>query len=150
MKKSAASTALLGLLLCTCCSSARHPSTPGPDASLVSQISHAKSGAAADSQIEKLDFMLVNFTGTTLQAIYVSPTDSSAWEENVIAGTELADGDSITIRFNQNEQAKLWDMKIVGQNSHYTEWKSLNLTEISKITLRLKATPELAVVAEVE
>jgi hypothetical protein len=94
-----------------------------------------------------LDFTLVNFTRFNLYAIYVSPHDSTGWEENVLGRDQLFDGDFVKIRFSPEEKADIWDLRVEDENGNNAEWKNLNLREISKITLR---TGENAVLAEAE
>jgi hypothetical protein len=84
----------------------------------------------------QLDFTLNNFTGTTLRAVYVSPHDSAGWEENVLGGEQLLDGETVEIRFGPEERAAVWDIRVEdveGKNS--AEWKNLDLRGISTLTL---------------
>ncbi|HYK22294.1 MAG TPA: hypothetical protein VEV42_16255, partial [Pyrinomonadaceae bacterium] len=105
---------------------------------------------ASLSQKGALNFALTNFTGTSLRAIYLSPSASTAWEENIMAGAELKDGDTVNIRFDPNEKNIDWDMRIEGVDGHYAEWKNLKLGGIAEVTLMLKLSPEPAVTAEIE
>jgi hypothetical protein len=93
---------------------------------------------------------LVNFTGSTLRAVYLSPTDSSAWQENVLGTEQLNDGASITVNFNSEEKQTRWDIKIEGNDGHFAEWKDLDLRDAAKITLSLKLVTEPTVVADIE
>jgi hypothetical protein len=102
------------------------------------------------SQKGALNFALTNFTGTSFRAIYLSPSTSNAWEENIMAGAELKDGDTVNIRFEPDEKNVEWDIRIEGVDGHYAEWKNLKLGGISEVTLMLKLSPEPAVTAEIE
>ena len=95
-------------------------------------------------------FDLVNFTGSTFRAVYVSPTDSSGWEENVLGRDTLDDGATVDIRFTSNEGPALWDLKVVGTSGYYAEWKGLDLRGISRVTLAINLIDEPTVVAELE
>ncbi len=106
--------------------------------------------AAAEIGPGQLDFVLVNLTGTRLHTVYVSPNHATGWEENIISARELKDGDSLTVHFNPDERTTVWDLKVVGVDNRYSEWKALDLAEISRVTLRLKGNSEVVVVAEVE
>jgi hypothetical protein len=97
-----------------------------------------------------LNFALTNFTGTSFRALYLSPTSATGWEENVVAGSELKDGDTLDIKFDPKEKNVEWDMRVEGVDGHYAEWKNVKLAGVSEITLVLKLSPEAAVVAEVE
>jgi hypothetical protein len=86
----------------------------------------------------KQDFTLVNQTGVEIHELYVSPHKSNDWEEDVLGQDTLPSGDSVTIHFSPKERAKLWDLKIVDKEGNSIEWESLNLLEISKVTLHYK------------
>ena len=95
-------------------------------------------------------FALANFSGTTLRAVYVSPSESAGWEENILGGDELADGATVAIGFSPEEKAASWDIRVEAVDNHYAEWKGLDLRDISRITLLLDMVGERVVVAEVE
>jgi hypothetical protein len=97
-----------------------------------------------------LGFDLVNFTGSTLRAVYISPSDSTGWEENILGSGEMNDGDTVDIRFSSEGKAALWDIRVEGADGHYAEWKGLDLHGVSRITLLLNLVREPVVVAEVE
>jgi hypothetical protein len=86
----------------------------------------------------KQDFTLVNQTGVEIHELYVSPHKSDDWEEDVLGQDTLPSGDSVTIHFSPKEKAKLWDLKVVDKEGNSIEWESLNLLEISKVTLHYK------------
>lgn len=105
-------------------------------------------GAAAGARA--LGFELVNFTGSTLRAVYVSPSDSAGWEENILGGAKLADGATVNVGFSPEEKTASWDIKIEAVDDHSAELKGLRLREVSRITLMLDTVGERVVVAEVE
>lgn len=143
INRSAASVALACLLAIACsCSS--------PVGSCAQAASTSETGTPGQDAANDLDFALINFTGTSLHAIYISSSDSIGWEENILAGVDLADGDTINVRFNPAESAALWDIRVEGVDGRYAEWKGINLRDVSRITLRLKPAGETVVVAEVE
>ncbi len=84
----------------------------------------------------KQDFTVVNKTGVEIHELYVSPHSSDDWEEDVLGKDTLADGDSQDITFDRKSTAKMWDLKIVDGKGNSIEWTSLNLLEISKVTLK--------------
>jgi hypothetical protein len=86
----------------------------------------------------KQDFTLVNQTGVEIHELYVSPHKSDDWEEDVLGQDTLPNGESVTIHFSVKEKAKLWDLKVVDKEGNSIEWESLNLLEISKVTLHYK------------
>jgi hypothetical protein len=122
LKKTAA---VLVCLLAAACSSCASRAISTGDAN---EAQHAHSG--------QLDFTLVNFTGLTIQVIYISPHDSTGWEENVLGGEQLLDGESVGIKFSPEEKAAVWDIRAEDKDGkNFAEWKNLDLRGISKLTL---------------
>jgi hypothetical protein len=134
------------------CSLIRHHSSEAKysDHPLAEQGPSSQNRAGLDDARVNLDFSLINLTGAPVTGVYLSPGASSGWEENILAGSDLKSGNMLNIRFNPNETAVMWDMKIEGADGHYAEWKNLNLGDTSQITLRLESSPRLTAVAEVE
>jgi hypothetical protein len=86
----------------------------------------------------KQDFTLHNKTGVEIHELYVAPHESDNWEEDVLGRDTLPDGETVEITFARKEKAKLWDIKIVDGEENSVEWESLNLLEISEVTLHKK------------
>lgn len=124
-----------GLLAASC--------TPAP------RMAAGGAQAASTPSAGTQDFALVNFTGQTLHAVYVSPHGSAGWEENVLGSDQLFNGDTVEISFNPAEQSVNWDLRVEDADGRHVEWKNLNLREISRIKLRLNARDK-TVTAEVE
>ena len=68
----------------------------------------------------------------------------------MLAGRDLKSGDTLKIKFNPNEKAIMWDLRIEGDDGRYAEWKNLKLLDISQIRLVLEQSQQLRVVAELE
>jgi hypothetical protein len=86
----------------------------------------------------KQDFTLHNQTGVEIHELYVSPHSSDDWEEDVLGKDTLPSGESVEITFSPKEKAKLWDLKVVDGKGNSIVWESLNLLEISEVTLHYK------------
>ena len=86
----------------------------------------------------KQDFTLNNATGVVIHELYVSPHSTDDWEEDVLGQDELKPGESVDIKFSPKERAKLWDLKVVDRDGNSIVWESLNLLEISEVTLHFK------------
>ena len=106
--------------------------------------------ATARARASALDFSLANFTGTALRAVYVSPSESAGWEENILGGGELADGATVAIGFSPEEETASWDVRVEAVDNHFAEWKGLDLRGVSRVTLLLDMVGGRVVVAEVE
>src|ERR1700736_58778 len=94
----------------------------------------------------KQDFTLHNNTGVEIHKLHISPHDVNEWQEDILGKDTLANGESLEIHFSRKETEKLWDLRIEDKEGTSIEWESLNLLEISEITLHYsdgKATAEV-------
>jgi hypothetical protein len=107
-------------------------------------------GCSSLDQVSHANFALNNWTGTAFRRLYLSPSSATGWEENVLAGSELKDGDTLDIQFDAKEKNAEWDLRVEGVDGHYAEWKNLKLSEASEITLVIQSLQVPTVVAEVE
>lgn len=134
----------LAYLLAVACSCSSHAGGEGL------HTQGAPSPSTTSASANALSFNLTNFTGSALHTVYVSPSDSKGWEENVLGSGELNDGDSVDIRFSPEESAALWDIRVESADTHYAEWKGIDLRGVSRITLLLNISRGPVVAAEVE
>lgn len=84
------------------------------------------------------DFTLHNETGVEIYGVYVSPASTTDWEEDILGQDTLPSGDSTDVSFSRDEDAELWDLKVVDSEGEGLYWEDLNLMEISEITLHYK------------
>lgn len=148
--RAAARVASAFLLAGACaCSSQRDRQGEGAGPSSPTRVESAATNAAP-AGARALGFSLANFTGTAIRAVYVSPSESAGWGENILGGDELADGVTVAVGFSPEEKADSWDMRVEAVDNHFAEWKGLRLRDASRITLLLDVVGERVVVAEVE
>ena len=85
----------------------------------------------------ELDFTLSNKTGYGIKAVYVAPSASTTWEENLISET-LEHNEDVEIQFDpKGKHPSKWDIMIVFvDDDSKVYWKGCKLAEISKITLK--------------
>jgi len=83
----------------------------------------------------RADLVLTNLTGTSVDALYLSPVDVPTWQENVLGGDVLRDGDTVEIRFASVARPRLWDLRADG-GGLWAEWMGLDTGRIRRITLR--------------
>lgn len=81
------------------------------------------------------DFVLVNKTGLVIDELYVSPTTTDEWEEDVLGVDTLANGAKVTVKFSREETACSWDLKIVDEDGDEVVWTKLDLCKAEEITL---------------
>lgn len=89
---------------------------------------------AALSQAQQ-DFTLINSTGYNIYEVYVAPTKSDDWEDDVMGRDILADGEEVEITFSPKERVCHYDIKVVWDDKSEAEWRQFNLCELSRITL---------------
>jgi hypothetical protein len=82
------------------------------------------------------DFDLDNETGYTIKNLYISPTTTNDWQEDVLGTDTLANGGTVHIHFpgGRGETCE-WDMKIAYEDDSSHEWTNVNLCSISKVTI---------------
>ncbi|MCE9599824.1 MAG: argininosuccinate lyase [Spirochaetia bacterium] len=84
------------------------------------------------------DFTLVNGTGYDIDAVFVSPSSTEAWGNDVMGQDVLVNGQAVKIVFHPTAQAASWDLKIKWHDEGYPAvvWHNLDLATINKITLK--------------
>ncbi len=92
------------------------------------------SSHAADA---KQDFTLVNKTGYEIKSVFVSPTKSDDWEEDVLGKDTFADGDSWGIKFHRSATGCKWDLKVdYSDDDSSAIWTNIDLCTVEKITIK--------------
>ena len=100
----------------------------------------------ATQQRRNLDFTLVNRTGLTIMEVYLSPTNSDEWGEDVMGKDVLANRDKVDIVFSSTETECNWDLKVVDEDDDSIEWTKLNLCTASEITLMYEGKKPTAII----
>ena len=92
---------------------------------------------AGPAQAEsRQDFDLINKTGYEIREVYVSPSRSDDWEEDVLGTGTLPDGNRVHIKFHRSTTTCEWDLKVVYTvDESSAEWEKINLCEVEKITI---------------
>jgi hypothetical protein len=81
------------------------------------------------------DFALLNRTGYQIDEVYVSRSSSRNWGGDIMGSDALENGRSVNITFNAPDNVCRWDMKVKYNDGDEATWNSLNLCNISKVTL---------------
>jgi hypothetical protein len=90
----------------------------------------------------KQDFTLINQTGVAIEKLYISPTQSDDWKENLLQD-RLEDGESIDISFTGRNE-KYWDIMVIDEDGNKYTWEKFNLSDLSIITLYMKGDKVMA------
>lgn len=134
--------ALLAVLIITAaCSSSnsnanKAAASPTPTAAASPKPSAATSPAASTETGK--GFLLVNSTGVEIHALYITPSDSKDWQDDILGRDTLPDGDRTDIKFERGEKAAKWDLRIEDEKGGFVEWHDLNLLELKRVTLLYK------------
>ena len=75
---------------------------------------------------------VVNNTGYTIFFIYISPSDSDNWEEDVLGNDVLRPGQTLNIRLPRNGT---WDFMAVGQNGTEYVLMGIRIPETNRISI---------------
>lgn len=100
---------------------------------------------AKPMQNAELDFELVNNTGYLLSGLYLSPTGTEEWGDNILE-EDLDSGDSVNLSFHPEAEAVKWDLRAdwamedEEDSQEYVYWMGLSLDEITKLTLNYNKT----------
>jgi hypothetical protein len=90
----------------------------------------------AIAQDAKQDFKLVNKTGYELKEIYVGPTKSDDWGDDIMGDQAVADDATVNVHFHPKARTCHWDLKVVySDDDSSAVWYNINLCEVEKITL---------------
>ena len=98
----------------------------------------AMGGTKLQAQNAVLDFELVNKTGRDIDALYMSPSQTDDWGDNVMNGDVLKNNGTVSLEFSPASNSKVWDLSVgwVGYSSDDdVVWHDIDLSTVEKITL---------------
>jgi hypothetical protein len=90
----------------------------------------------AGAQDAKQDFVLINKTGYELNALYVSPSKSDDWQDNIIDGKVVGDDQVVNVHFSPKVHTCHWDLKVTySDDDSNAVWGDIDLCTVEKITI---------------
>src|SRR5580658_3661725 len=90
----------------------------------------------ASAQDAKQDFKLVNKTGYELKALYVAPSKSDDWQDDVLGQDVLGDGQAVNVHFSPKTKACIYDLKVTySDDDSSAVWEKIDLCTVEKITI---------------
>ncbi|MEJ5975764.1 argininosuccinate lyase [Novosphingobium sp. PS1R-30] len=98
----------------------------------------AAAAFAVPAQAEEV-FTVINKTGYDIAEVYIAPSRSNDWEEDILGQDVLTDGARTNIDFAKSEDTCNWDMKVVYTDGDNAAWQGLNLCEILSVELHYNA-----------
>ena len=91
------------------------------------------SGVAQAQGIQ--DFALVNATGYQISQVFVAPSKSDDWEEDVLGQDVLDDGETVNIHFAPKTRTCHYDLKVIYEDGDEAEWRRFDLCTVSRVTI---------------
>lgn len=82
------------------------------------------------------DFTLVNQTGRDIINLYITPSQSYYWNDDILGVDVLPNGDSTHINFHRSEPDRYWSMMVTFSDGNDFVYEGIDLFSISQITLR--------------
>ena len=76
-----------------------------------------------------------NRTGTDLYGLFLAPTGSGAWGEDLLAGRRLDEGERLDVTFPWGARAIGWDIRVENREGRAVEWKEIPLRRLRRVTL---------------
>ena len=76
-----------------------------------------------------------NRTGTDLYGLFLAPTGSGAWGEDLLAGRRLDEGEQLDVTFPWGARAIWWDIRVENREGRAVEWKEIPLRRLRRVTL---------------
>jgi hypothetical protein len=96
-------------------------------------VGTASPALAADPR----DFTLVNASSSTIRELYVSPSNSSDWEEDVLGDDMLSPGQRVNITFSRFRPGHCcYDIKVVTRSGSESELHDVDLCNTRTVTYR--------------
>jgi hypothetical protein len=90
----------------------------------------------AVAQDAKQDFSLANKTGYELKALYVAPSKSDDWGDDILGQDVLSDGQTVNIHFSPKVKTCTWDLKVTyTDDDSNAVWEKIDLCSVDKITI---------------
>ncbi len=96
-----------------------------------------KTSAETEAAESMNDFTLINKTGYVIDKVFVGPSKSEEWGEDVLGQDVLEDGASVAIKFQPKVSATgTYDLKVTYKiDDSSVVWYNYDLTKIEKITI---------------
>ncbi|MBP5503536.1 MAG: hypothetical protein J6Y24_12180 [Bacteroidales bacterium] len=96
--------------------------------------------SCSDDEEEDATFKIVNNSGRDFYGIMMSPSSQTTWRD-VLTDDTFPNGSSVTVTFNGSKDGQ-WDIRLFEDENDidngYVEFKNLNLTGRTKLTLTKK------------
>lgn len=103
---------------------------------VVSMVVACSLVAAAAVASDARDITVVNKSGKPITELFISPADSSDWEEDVLGIDVLAEGESVKISFSGYKDSQC-SFDILARNADGDEWLLTDLDLCATFTVTI-------------
>ena len=91
----------------------------------------------ANAFASDLDFTLVNQTARSFEGIYITASNNTDWDANLLLnGKVLAAGGKIQVRFKSDAKSETWDFNLVDDEGLSVTFDKVKLTGVDTVTLK--------------
>jgi hypothetical protein len=98
-------------------------------------IAAAFASIATIASASDADFKLVNKTGYEIDSVYVAPSSSDNWGNDIMGDNSVPDGTTVNITFPHGGKACKFDIRVKYHDGDKAEWSNVDLCEYEKISL---------------
>ena len=117
---------------------------------MLAMLAAALTFGSAAVRAEDTSFVLHNHTGVDVKFLYLSPAQSDDWQDDVLAGYPMLDGEDADISVDRGSLVSKWDLKLVDREGTSMVWPALDLSKGSDFTLRLNRGKPIVIVGDAE
>ena len=89
--------------------------------------------AALPAKAADQDFTLNNHTGRIMKALFVSPVGQDSWGSDIMGSDVLADGASVDVKFERNEDQCNWDVRGEFEDGAFAEVRDVDFCTVSVV-----------------
>ena len=102
------------------------------------------------ARADDTNFVLHNHTGVDVKFLYVAPAQSDDWQDDVLGGYPMRDGEDADISLSRGGLVSKWDLKLVDRDGASMVWTGLDLSKGSDFTLRLNRGKPIIIVGDAD
>lgn len=81
------------------------------------------------------DLAITNKTGFELFEVHFAPADSGRFGDDVLNMNVILNNETVTVHWNKGDKT-VWNIMVLDEQNNKYYWNNLNLSEVSRITLK--------------
>jgi hypothetical protein len=83
-----------------------------------------------------LDFIIVNRTGRTIEALSISPAGEESWSDDILVQREVPEGERAAASYTRDVELCRWDIRVTFEGGDRRSWPAVNLCDTIRVELR--------------